>query len=182
MISHLPPVLQLILLIVTVLAGIHDLRSRRIPNWLVLTALFLGFGMNLFLYEGAGLRASLLGMGLALLVYFPLYVLHAMGAGDVKLMAAVGSIIGPGNWLVLFIITALLGGVCAVLLLLFKGRLGEKMWNVGWILSEMTHLRAPYQSSEELDVRSSKAVRLAHGAVIAFGSVVFLIAHSFWAR
>jgi prepilin peptidase CpaA len=68
-----PPVaLQVILLLIVCLAAIYDLRYRRIPNWLVLIGLLLGLGVNAFLFEWARLQRSLLGVGIALLVYFPL--------------------------------------------------------------------------------------------------------------
>src|SRR5690349_9099016 len=180
MLTYLPPVTQVVLVLIVLTAGIYDLRYRRIPNWLVLVGLVVGFGLNTFLFQLAGLERSALGMGLALLIYFPLYLLRAMGAGDAKLMAAVGSIVGPKSWLVLFVITAVVGGAVALIVLVFAGRIRKTFWNLGWILSEALHLRAPYQSSEELDVRSSKAMRLPHGAVIALGSVLFLAAQAIW--
>src|SRR5882762_9290208 len=174
MLTYLPLVTQVVLVLIVMTAGIYDLRYRRIPNWLVLVGLVLGFGLNTFLFGLPGLERSVLGMGLALLIYFPLYLLRAMGAGDAKLMAAIGSIVGPGNWIVLFMVTAILGGITALIVLLFAGRLRKTFWNVGWIMNEVAHFRAPYHSSEELDVRSSRAMRLPHGAVIALGAIVFL--------
>jgi prepilin peptidase CpaA len=85
-------VIKVVLLALVLTAAFYDLRWRRIPNWLVLAGVLLGFGLNGFL-SGAPLRGllqALLGFGLASLVYFPLYVIRAMGAGDVKLMMAVG--------------------------------------------------------------------------------------------
>src|SRR5437879_10204099 len=148
--TFLPVIVQLLLLAVVAVAGFYDLRFRRIPNWLALIGLVVGIGLNSFLFEWAGFQRALLGMGLSLLVYFPLYLLRAMGAGDAKLMAAVGSMLGWQNWIMLFIVTAILGGVSAIVVLLFAGRVRKTFWNVGWILHEITHLRAPYQSSEEL--------------------------------
>ena len=113
MLTPLPVVLQVLLVLIVVTAGIYDLRYRRIPNWLVLAGLVLGIGLNTFLFDLEGLKRAALGMGLALLIYFPLYALRAMGAGDAKLMAAVGSIVGWQNWIVLFVVTALLGGLTA---------------------------------------------------------------------
>lgn len=182
MLTYLPPVLQVLLMVVVVTAGIYDLRFRRIPNWLVLASLVLGFGLNSFMFELVGLKRAALGMGLALLIYFPLYALRAMGAGDAKLMAAVGSIVGPGNWIVLFVLTSLLGGLTALAVLLFAGRIRKTFWNVGWIISEVIHLRAPYKSSEELDVKSSKGLRLPHGAVIALGAIAFLAGKAIWGK
>ena len=172
--TFLPVIVQLLLLVVVAVAGFYDLRFRRIPNWLALIGLVVGIGLNSFLFEWAGFQRALLGMGLALLVYFPLYLLRAMGAGDAKLMAAVGSMLGPGNWLAVFVLTSVLGGLVALIVLLFAGRVRKAFWNVGWIMNEVIHLRAPYHSSEELDVRSPRAMRMPHGVMIAFGSAAFL--------
>jgi prepilin peptidase CpaA len=174
MLTYLPPVVQVVLVLIVVTAAIYDLRYRRIPNWLVLTGLVLGFGLNTFLFGLTGLTRAALGMGLALLVYFPLYLLRAMGAGDAKLMAAVGSMVGPGNWIVVFVATAVLGGVIGLIALLFAGRVQKTFWNMGWILNEVMHFRAPYRSSAELDVRSARGMRMPHGVAIALGSIAFL--------
>lgn len=180
MLTNLPLVLRAVLVVIVVTAAIFDLRYRKIPNWLVLTGLVLGFGLNTFLFEVTGLANSAKGMGLALLIYFPLYLLRAMGAGDAKLMAAVGSIVGWGNWLAIFVATAVIGGVLGVIVLLFAGRIRKTFWNMGWILNEMLHFRAPYRSSEELDVRSAQGMRMPHGVAIALGSITFLVARAIW--
>ena len=180
MLTQLPAVMQVVLVLIVVTAAIYDIRYRRIPNWLVLIGLVLGFGLNMFLFELQGLKLAALGMGLALAIYFPLYALRAMGAGDAKLMAALGSIVGWGNWIVLFVSTAILGGIMAVVVLLFAGRVRKTFWNIGWILNEMMHFRAPYRSSEELDVTSAQAMRTPHGVAIALGAIAFLVvAHRF---
>src|SRR6266436_6462147 len=123
-------VFQIVLALVVIVAAIYDVRFRRIPNWLVLAGLVLGIGFNTFLFEWGGLRHSLFGLGLGLLIYFPLYLLRGMGAGDVKLMAVIGSIVGAANWLGIFLITAVLGGLVAMILLLVRGRLRNSLWNV----------------------------------------------------
>lgn len=180
MLTNLPPIVQAVLVLIVVTAAIYDLRYRRIPNWLVLAGLVVGFGLNTFLFEMSGLANSAKGMGLALLIYFPLYLLRAMGAGDAKLMAAVGSIVGWGNWLAIFVLTAIIGGVMGLVVLLFAGRIRKTFWNLGWMINEIIHFRAPYRSSEELDVRSAKAMRMPHGAAIALGCIAFLVARVFW--
>jgi prepilin peptidase CpaA len=182
MLTNLPLVLRAVLVLIVVTAAIFDLRYRKIPNWLVLTGLVLGFGLNTFLFDSpaSGLAFSAKGFGLALLIYFPLYLLHAMGAGDAKLMAAVGSIVGWGDWLAIFVATAVIGGLLGLIVLLFAGRIRKTFWNIGWILNEMLHFRAPYQSSGELDVRSAQGMRMPHGVAIALGSITFLIAQALW--
>jgi len=176
----LPPILQILLVLIVVIAAIFDLRFRRIPNWLTLPAILVGFGLNTFLYEWKGLRAAALGLGLAFLIYFPLYLLRGMGAGDVKLMGAIGSLAGPANWFGIFVLTAILGGAVALVLLLFKGRLVKTLSNVGYMLKEILFFRAPYMKKEELDVKSPKAFTLPHGAMIAIGSLAFLAAGAIW--
>lgn len=178
--SFPPIVFQIILALMVVIAAVYDMRFRRIPNWLVLAGLVLGLGLNAFLFEWGGLRSSLLGMGLALLIYFPLYLLRGMGAGDVKLMAAIGSLVGAGNWLGIFIITALLGGVVAVIFLLARGRLRNSLWNVGFLIQRLASFKAPY-AREELDLASPKSLKLPHGVAIAGGALLFLAAAWIWA-
>lgn len=181
MLTNLPPIVQAVLVVIVVTAAVYDIRYRKIPNWLVLVGLVVGFGLNTFLLEGAtGFLYSAKGMGLALLIYFPLYLLRAMGAGDAKLMAAVGSIVGWGNWLAIFVLTAVIGGVMGLVVLLFAGRIRKTFWNLGWMINEIIHFRAPYRSSEELDVRSAKAMRMPHGVSIALGCIAFLIARVIW--
>ena len=175
-----PLVFQILLVLLVAVAAVYDIRFRRIPNWLVLTGLILGVGLNSFLFEWRGLRFALLGLGLAMLIYFPLYLLRGMGAGDVKLMAAIGSLMGAANWFGIFIITALVGGVVAVFLLLSRGRLRHSLWNVGYLLQRLGTFQAPY-AREELDLSSPKSLKLPHGVVIAFGSLLFLGAAWIWA-
>ena len=101
MIEQMPLVLKMALIAVVASAAFYDVRTRKIPNWLNLSGLILGLGLNTLLLHAHGIVVASLGLGLALLIYVPLYLVRGMGAGDVKLMAAVGSIAGPQNWLVI---------------------------------------------------------------------------------
>jgi prepilin peptidase CpaA len=165
-------------------------RYRRIPNWLNVAGLVLGLILNSFLYQGtssyvfgfAGLLFALKGFGLAFVVYVFLYALRAMGAGDVKLMAAVGAIVGAENWFGIFIVTAIIGGIMSLLLVIARGRLQKTLFNVGFILSEMKSGRPAYLKNEELDVKNKKALGLPHGAVIAVGCIFFLALSAHYTR
>ncbi len=174
MIQVPPIIMQIVLAALVVSAGVFDIRSRRIPNFIVLPALLIGFALNAFLFGASGLVLAAGGFGLALLIYMPLYLLRGMGAGDVKLMAAVGALVGWQNWLALFIITGLLGGLLAVLLMLIKGRARSTLWNTGYLMWEMVHLRPPHVKREELDIGNPRAFTLPHGAVIALGTLLSL--------
>ncbi|MGB9606394.1 MAG: A24 family peptidase, partial [Bryobacteraceae bacterium] len=169
--TPLPLVLKLLLAALVIAAGAYDVLWRRIPNWLVLPAFLLGLGLNALLGAdyAPGLKQAAIGVGIAFLVYFPLYLLGGMGAGDVKLMAAIAAITGWKNWLIIFVFSGILGGVIALAVVLTKGRLKQTFWNLGYILWELAHLRSPRRASEEFDIRGAKAVTMPHGAVVALG-------------
>lgn len=165
--------IALVLLVLT--AAFWDLRWRKIPNWLVLSGLIVGFALNGFLFEWQGVKLAALGLGIAFAVYFPLYLIRAMGAGDVKLMMAIGSLVGWAAWLFIFIFTGVIGGVIAIAVLLLRRRTKQTLWNVGFLLHRLMRFQAPYVANEELDVRSGKGMRLPHAASIAAGTLVFLL-------
>jgi prepilin peptidase CpaA len=178
----LPPIIiQILLVLLVIPAAMYDLRTRRIPNWLCLVGLVLGIGLNAFLYENAGLWTALKGCGLAMAIYLPLWLLRGMGAGDVKLMAAIGAVIGPGNWLGILVLTSLIGGVSAIALVIAKHRIEQTLQNLRLILMSWRYRQAPYTLSPELDIRSDKGMRLPHAVLIAFGSLGFLLAAAIWA-
>jgi prepilin peptidase CpaA len=176
-----PPAIRIFLEVLVIIAAIWDIRTRRIPNWLTLSGVVLGVALNTFLFEIDGLWFSLKGLGVAFGVYFVLYLLHAMGAGDVKLMAAVGAAAGPGNWLGILVLTSVAGAIAGLLLVALKGRFRKTLGNLGIIISSLGRGRAPYRDSPELDVSSDKAMRLPHGALIALGTLGFLAAALRWA-
>ena len=104
-------------------AAAIDIRSRRIPNWLTYAAMLLGVGHHTLVngVHGFFFGAAGLFLGLALLIVF--YLAGGMGAGDVKLMGAVGALLGPKGVFFAFIFTALVGGIYAIILLLVRFRL-----------------------------------------------------------
>ena len=161
---------------ITVVAAFTDFKSRRIPNWLVLIGLVAGFGLNAALGGWSGLAAAGLGFGLALLIYVPLFILRAMGGGDVKLMAAIGCLAGPHNWFTIFILASIAGAVYAVFLLFAKRAMGGAIWNIFHIVKELIRLRLPFRSKPELDIGHSKALSVPHGVSIALGTLLFLYA------
>jgi prepilin peptidase CpaA len=170
----LAPAIVAALLIVSAIAAVWDLRTRRIPNWLVLAGLVAGFGLNGFLYGLSGLTTAGLGMITGFGIYLLLHLLRAMGAGDVKFMAAIGSLVGWHEWFRVFFAAVIIGAIAGLILAVSKGRLTRTLNNVGYIISEIGHGRPPHVRREDLDVKSEKALRLPHGAAIAAGVFVLM--------
>jgi prepilin peptidase CpaA len=92
-------------------ATFTDLRSRRIPNWLVLPFLVAGFVVSGWFHGWHGIVQSAGGAALALVIYGFLFWMGGMGAGDVKLCIAIGTWIGPSQLFLALVITAMAGGV-----------------------------------------------------------------------
>ena len=177
--NAIPLANQIIVAALVIIAAAYDFRFRRIPNWLVLAGIVSGFVLNIRYGGFSGFRTAGFGFLLAFGIYVVLFALRAMGAGDVKLMAGVGSLVGPRNWFVIFLITAVVGGLLALVLVIAKKRLRRTLWNVGFILREMMSLRAPYMTREEVDVTNPQAITLPHGVAIAAGTLLFLAANVF---
>src|SRR5664279_1582284 len=87
-----------------------DVYKRQIPNWLTYTGIVVGFVLRGLLLGWKGMGSALAGCLLAGGIFLLFYVVRAMGAGDVKLVAAIGSLLGPTDALVMLLATAICGG------------------------------------------------------------------------
>lgn len=96
---------------VLVVATFTDLRSRRIPNWLVFPFFFAGVVVSVWMHGWHGLGQSLAGSLLGLVIFGVLFWLGGMGAGDVKLCAAIGAWVGPHQLMFALVLTGMAGGV-----------------------------------------------------------------------
>ncbi len=169
MLAPVPLPLQIALMVLVTIAAICDLRTRKIPNVLVGPAALVGLAAQLVLLGFSGLRNGALGFGLGLLLYLPLWLVHARGAGDVKLLAAAGAYLGPGNVMAVFLTAALLGGVVALLLVLGKNRIRQTAVNVAGILGDLLRFKQPRHT-----LAQPGAIALPHAPVIAIASVAVL--------
>lgn len=102
-----------------------DLRTRRIPNWLTLGVATLGVALSAAQLSPLSVAASLGGFVVGLLLMLPGHVIGATGAGDVKLFAAAGTMLGPTQIASAFVYTAIAGGVLAVAIAVHRGRLTQ---------------------------------------------------------
>jgi prepilin peptidase CpaA len=134
------PLALLALATLVLTAVVCDLRTRRIPNTLVVAGIALGLSFQVVARMGgdlsvnpvgaSGIGAALLGGLTGLALFLPLYVLRTMGAGDVKLLAMVGVWLGPEHvaWATLW--TLLAGGVLALFAALFTGVFRQVLANL----------------------------------------------------
>ena len=151
-----------------VTAAVIDLRSRRIPNELTAAMAVLGIGLAGLGWSGATVGAALAGLVLGLLLMMPGYALGATGAGDVKLMAAVGAIVGPSLVLSAFLCTSLAGGVLALAVAIRRRRLAATLAQTGRLVA------APGAAPGEIKAASA-ASRFAYGPAIAAGSMIAVL-------
>jgi prepilin peptidase CpaA len=154
--------------LVPALAGcVCDLRMRRIPNVLTAVAALAGLVFHTVFSAGSGAEFSLVGAGVGLALLFPAFALGGMGAGDVKLMAALGAWLGPVDAMWTAIYAALAGTVMAVVVGFARGYLRTAFANVWSLLVfwRFVGIR-PY---EGLTLQSSKSPRLPYALPITAG-------------
>jgi prepilin peptidase CpaA len=118
-------------LIVLVIATVSDIRSRRIPNWLVVPFLVAGIVVSSATQGWSGLGHSLSGVLLAALLLGILYWFGGMGMGDVKLCAAVGAWVGPSQLVIALVTMAIAGGLMALMWAVCGGFLKESLSGAG---------------------------------------------------
>lgn len=146
-------------------ATVVDIRTRRIPNEVTATMTGIGVGLAMTGVSGVSMGASLAGFALGLLLMMPGHALGATGAGDVKLMAAVGAIVGPGLVVRAFLFTAIAGGVLAIVVALRRRQLAATVARTRRLLE------APADAKQEIRSASASS-RFAYGPAIAAGSVL----------
>jgi prepilin peptidase CpaA len=153
-------------------ACVTDVRSRRIPNALTFGAATLGLIAHASTGGIAGALTSFGGLALGLGLFLPFFLLGGMGAGDVKLLAALGAWVGLADvfWLAMY--TSIIGGVLAVTVSLARGYLGTALRNI-WTLIGFWKIAGP-RAMPGLTLQDSPAPRLAYAVPIFLGTVVTL--------
>lgn len=159
--------------ICAVIGAATDVRSNRIPNWLTYGSLVAALFLRTALGGWRDLIQGLAGMALGGGVFFLLFVIRGMGAGDVKLMAAVSAWVGFHRTLTVLVATALAGGVLAVIYMVFYKQVADTIRNIGELLR--FHLTSGVRSHPELNLQDPKTMRLPYGLAIAIGTLYLLI-------
>ncbi len=166
----LKPVVLGLAVALAVVAGYTDWRSRRIPNWLTVSGLLLGVVANAVLGGWSGLKTSLLGAGLGLLVLLPFVIVRALGAGDWKLAGALGAIVGPGVLADLLMVSVFVAGIMALGLVIYKRRFKETLRNMGRLLASMGTFRMP---GSEVSLDNPQSLKIPYGVALALTTVLY---------
>lgn len=145
-----------------------DVRYRRIPNKQVLTILLCGIAINAFFGAWQGLLGSLLGMTMAFGLMFVLHVIGTMGAGDVKLFAAIGAVLGSSLVFQTFLIVAVTGGILAIFKMVYMRRAAATMLRVVQFFVGLL----PGQTVPRVNVPADPNYTLPYAVPICLGSVV----------
>jgi len=157
-----------------VLICITDTLQTRIPNLLTLTLALAGTGYQVGMAGTAGLASATLGLLTGFVLLVGPYLLGGMGAGDVKALAALGTLLGPFGTFQVFLYMGLAGGVLALLHYLLSSNLRESA--AAWVNGFKTLLYTG--SPRNLLSRKSEPLRFPYAAAIAFGFFAF----EYWGR
>jgi prepilin peptidase CpaA len=149
-----------------------DIKSRRIPNFITGPAILAGLLLHLAIDGWHGLLASLAAGLICGAIFLIFYLAGGMGAGDVKLITAVGCLIGLSDSAYLLILTSLAGGAMGIGLALLRGQLKSTLFNVGTLATH--HKHQGLTPHPDLNVRNAATLRLPYGLAIAAGSCITL--------
>jgi prepilin peptidase CpaA len=158
----------------TILAGWLDWRTRRIPNWLTVPAFFAGIVLHCWIAGWHGAAMAFEGAGLALVILLPLVLMRGLGAGDWKLMGAVGAILGP--WMFLFVLLAsiFVSGLMAMVLMVQTKRVKTTLRNL--VVLVQGFLSFGLRVHPEISLDNPGLLKLPFGIAAAIGTVICFLA------
>ena len=157
-------------IILSIIAGWTDWRSRRIPNWLTVPGWAVGLVLSIVLGGWAGLKNSLLGTVLAFGLLLPFWLLKSLGAGDLKFAVALGAYTGPGRLIDILIGSVFVAGIMALILVIYKRRLLQTIKNIGHILISLITFRLP---GSHVTLDNPDALSIPKGVALALTVVAY---------
>jgi len=154
-------------------AGVLDWRFRRIPNWLTVSGALLGIATNAILFRWPGLKTAALGLLLGLALLLPFVLVRSLGAGDWKLIGALGACLGPRSLLAVLFGAILVAGAIALGVIIWKGRLKQTLLNIARMLAAAFSLRMP---GAEVSLDNPDSTKVPFGVAVAVAVVFYAIA------
>ncbi|MDB5764981.1 MAG: peptidase prepilin type [Herminiimonas sp.] len=163
-----------VLIALVVIAAIFDIHSHRIPNWLVFWGIVTSVVFHSVSPFGIGAVNSIEGFGVGLASFMPLYIIRAMGAGDVKLMAMVGAFLGPTAAFGAVITTFIVGGVLAITAASLNKSTRRMFSNIRSIMTN-TIVNASIGTHIQTDISTFSAGKLPYAVAIALGTIAHIL-------
>lgn len=163
------------MLVLVGIATATDLRSRRIPNWLVLPFLAAGLAVSGWRHGWTGLGHSVEGLLLGGVLFGILSWMGGMGMGDVKLCAAIGAWIWPGQLIVALVLTGIIGGIMALCWAAAGGFLGDLFHGTGNLVFGMR--KRGLKPDPEINLDNPHRHKMPYAPAIAIGTLVSFFAH-----
>ncbi len=157
-------------LLLALIAGITDFRSRRIPNWLTMSAFIIAVAANSFYGGWSGLKMAILGTVLGLGLLFPFVLLRSLGAGDWKLAGALGAFTGPSLLIDLLLLSVFVAGMMALMLVIYKGRVRETLRNIGHILVSLVTFQLP---GHRVSLDNPDSLKVPYGVALALSVMLY---------
>jgi prepilin peptidase CpaA len=150
-----------------------DVRGRRIPNLLTGVGALVGVVLNTVYFGGDGLLASVAGLLGTVTVLLVPFALGGIGGGDVKMMGAIGALLGPHVASVALLVGLAFGGVIMAVHLALRGRLGQTVHTVG----TMAAASVVGRSLEPLRVSAAQpgAITLPYSVPLGLGTIAALV-------
>ena len=149
-------------------AAVIDTRHRRIPNVICVATAAAGLLLAMFGISSITVTSALAGLAIGFLMMLPGHVFRATGAGDVKLFAAAGTLLGSGRIVTAFLFVAIAGGILALVIAFRRGRFGRTMKLTGRLLGRRATSKTDIESATEHN-------RFSYGPAIAVGCVVAML-------
>ena len=153
-------------------AGWLDWRWRRIPNWLTVPAVLVGIGANTLARGWPGTKAALEGAGLGLGLLLPFVLARGLGAGDWKLMGALGAFLGPSRLVVVLLGTVFIAGIMAVAQMVQSRRVMQTLSNL-WVLILTIATFGTRGQRESITLDNPGLMALPFGVAAALSTVLF---------
>ncbi|MBN2447109.1 MAG: prepilin peptidase [Phycisphaerae bacterium] len=163
----------------TLYASWIDYAERRVPNWLNVAILLAGLITQFCFFGWTGVGWGALGALVGFGVLIVPWAMHGMGAGDVKLMAAIGAWLGP--WLTLwsFAVGAIIGGVVAVIMIVSTGRTVHAITNLQTIRTKLRKWDTAFGEFGGARTFGTTSQLLPYGVPLTAGTIAVLLFHYF---
>jgi prepilin peptidase CpaA len=153
----------------TLLAAWMDVRTRKIPNWLTVPGVVVGIAINTHFRGWAGAKASLEGAGLALVVLLPLVMLRGLGAGDWKLMGAVGAFVGPVLFVFILVGSIFVSGAMAIVQMMRTRRVLDTFRNMLVLVKGFVNFG--FRPHPKISLDNPGLMKLPFGVAVAVATV-----------